>query len=188
MFLFAPGPLPAIRLAHTKYEFFPVRRLRVRTVSDAFVCSPIHLTTLSEKDAICTPMAPGDAVYLLLAAIFGRTDKTPLAYTAGLLHRKNAYWPEDSVYFAQARYAARTINPEDSLAWAYAGNQELMRRKADEACGSLAAAVDKARQTPAGIAPGDLIAVAAPVKTISREAGEIFAGVNGIGSVKLLWH
>lgn len=103
MFLFAPGVLPSIRLAHTKYGFFPVRRFRVKTSCEVFVASPLFITTLSEKETLPVTLTSEESVYVLLAALFDGRGTQPAAYATGVLLRTASPWPEDRLYVSEAR-------------------------------------------------------------------------------------
>lgn len=187
MFLFAPGVLPSIRLAHTKYDFFPVRRLRVKTASEAFVASPLTMTTLMEKETLPVTRASDESVYVLLAALFDGRGTKPAAYTAGILFRSSSPWHEERLYVSEARVSDKTIDPVDTLVWAYAKNEELIKGRADIILTDLHKAIECARQSDSGIILGDCLAVAAPVTEKLNSGDVFFFGANGIGSLKVLW-
>lgn len=187
MFLFAPGVLPSIRLAHTKYGFFPVRRFRVKTSCEVFVASPLFITTLSEKETLPVTLTSEESVYVLLAALFDGRGTQPAAYATGVLLRTASPWPEDRLYVSEARGADRTIDPVDTLVWAYENNEQLIKGRADSVLADLRKAVHCACERDSGIIPGDCLAVAALVTQKLTAGSVFFSGANGIGSLKVLW-
>ena len=81
----------------------------------------------------------------------------------------------------------KTIDPVDTLVWAYVKNEELIKGRADIILTDLHKAIECARQSDSGIIPGDCLAVAAPVTEKLNSGDVFFFGANGIGSLKVLW-
>lgn len=188
MFVFSPGVQAAVAVSGDRNTYLPVRRIRLSAAGDLNVLSPVFFQSLPEKTSARALRRPEDRLFLLLAALFSDSSAVPFGYVTGIALSHRSVWCEHSLYVSQARLATHTINPEDSIAWAYDGEKPLLQQRADQAMGSLCKTIETARKTPSGILPGDMVAVGAELEVHAESAREFYAGVNGIGSVRLSWH
>ncbi len=187
MFLFSPGSASVVRVYARKDDYFPVRRIRQVTSQGYKTLNPLRIITAREKEVFPIKYSAESRVLFMLAALFDGKGTSPLLYATSLSLEEGGNWTDATLLFSEGRFSSRTIDPEDSYCWVYEDNKLLFEKRVDEMLGSLKGAILEAAASSSGILAGDVISVASYLDIKPQRQKTLTAGVNGIGSVKLVW-
>ena len=186
MFFYSPGAESAARLSDSKFDFFPIRRIRLQVNGAFLTLAPTKFISAAEKEIVPVKVdGIGEAIFFL-AALFDGKDTKPLAYVAGIDFLRKASWVEENLVITEARLAAKTIDPTDSTAWAYDGAHLIFKDRVDTLMGLMPEALNSAKESFSGLAAGDFVGVGMKVSFNPKTKEILHYGVNGVGGIKVL--
>ena len=186
MFFYSPGAQCAARLCDSKFDFFPIRRIRLQVNGAFLTLAPTKFISAAEKEIVPVKVdGIGEAIFFL-AALFDGKDTKPLAYVAGIDFLRKSSWVEENLVITEARLAAKTIDPADSTAWAYDGAHLIFKDRVDTLMGLMPEALNSAKASFSGLAAGDLVGVGMRVSLNPSHKEILHYGVNGVGGIKVL--
>jgi len=189
MFLFSPGPEPCLYMGEERYDFFPVRRVRVALAHEGGCLERLTLPEsvirgLSMKEIFSYEASSGCRTELLLAAAYAASTRKPAGYAVGLWLRNADPWQGDTVCFSPLRSASRTIDPFDTRLWCIEGVMRLFDAVAISALGDLHEALAASGEHRAG----ELVCIGCEVHPTYTPGLTFEAGANGVGLVRLQWN
>lgn len=185
MFFYSPGAQWAARLSDSKFDFFPIRRIRLSVDGAFLTLAPTTIVSVAEKEVVPVKADGIDEALFFLAALFDGKDTKPLAYVAGIDFLRKALWTEENLVITEARLAAKTIDPTDSTAWAYDGAHLIFKDRVDTLMGLMPEALSSAKASFSGLRAGDLVGVGMKVKIHPNSKEVLHYGVNGVGGIKI---
>ncbi len=185
MFFYSPGPEWVARLSDSKFDFFPIRRIRLAVNGAFLTLAPTSIVSAAEKEIVPVKKEGIRKVLFFLAALFDGKETKPLAYVAGIDFLRESSWIEEDLVITEARLTAKTIDPTDSTAWAYDGAHLIFKDRADALMGVLPKAISLAQESSSGLRAGDLVGVGMKIQLTPNSTEVLHYGVNGIGGVKV---
>lgn len=186
MFFYSPGAQWAARLCDSKFDFFPIRRIRLSVDGAFLTLAPTTLISAAEKEIVPVANDGVSEALFFIAALFNGRKTEPLAYVAGIDFLRVSNWVEENLVITEARLAAKTIDPTDSIAWAYDGARQIFKDRVDALMGLMPEAITSAKSSHSGLLTGDLVGVGMKVKINPNGKDLLHYGVNGVGGVKVL--
>lgn len=186
MFFYSPGVQWTARLCDSKFDFFPIRRIRLQVNGAFLTLAPTSLISAAEKEIVPVEVdGIGEAIFFLVALFDGK-DTKPLAYVAGIDFLRASSWVEENLVITEARFADKTIDPTDSTAWAYDGAHLIFKDRVDTLMGLMTEALNSAKASFSGLAAGDLVGVGMKLQMHPHGKELLYYGINGVGGVKVL--
>lgn len=186
MFFYSPGVQWAARLCDSKFDFFPIRRIRLNVNGAPLSLIPTTLLSVAQNEVVPFAVDGVSEAIFFLASLFNGENPEPLAYVAGIDFLRETPWTEENLVITEARLSTKTIDPTDSIAWAYDGAHLIFKDRVDTLMGLMPEALNCAKNSYSGLLAGDLVGVGMKLQIHPHGKELLYYGINGVGGVKVL--